>query len=146
MQLWPTFFSPVEGANWVKWQCGPISDAALTERDPIGIYISGTRVHALKFRDGREWDSINGWRGALAQDCLGEMADIYHNQLLWRQRLDAFMRSPKMPWEVVVPRKMIAADIGLIEHSATYYCYDCAQHVSRRDIDACTICGGTLWR
>lgn len=61
-----------EGGRWREWILGGIYQSDLPESRILksfddggacyGVIIKDQFVHALRFRDGREWDCINGWR------------------------------------------------------------------------------------
>lgn len=64
----PTHYVEKEGEIWREWE-GPGVDAFLLEerrqrmaKDQGDVWICGIRVHALRFRNGRVWDCVNGWR------------------------------------------------------------------------------------
>lgn len=59
-------FTPVEGADWLPW---PMREGVNPPNGPTGratLIVQQGRVnlhvHSLRFSDGREWDTKNGWR------------------------------------------------------------------------------------
>lgn len=67
----PTHFLEKEGASWLPWPFafGP-SFEFLNSASADFIHRS-LPVHALKYADGRIWDSINQWRLPVATRSLG---------------------------------------------------------------------------
>lgn len=59
----PAQYTTVEGGVWQQWPGGALEDYVLEEVYGIPyITLLGRSIHALRFEDGTEWDSLKGWR------------------------------------------------------------------------------------
>lgn len=63
----PIAYTQTEGSNWLPWIYGDVSELFMNQaydtlRMPIDDGANSVLVHSLKFKNGIEWDSINGFR------------------------------------------------------------------------------------
>lgn len=72
-RLMPTHYLAKEGGRWIEWNRSSIpilslqvAQSRVTTINPTFGYASKSQpfitVHALKFKDGKIWDMINGFR------------------------------------------------------------------------------------
>jgi hypothetical protein len=60
----PTHYTSIEGRVWEPWPLGYINTNDVKTYLQDMIVLESFPVHALKFKDGREWDEVNGWRNS----------------------------------------------------------------------------------
>lgn len=66
MEMKPIAFAEYEGGRLREWPYGAVTESMLKAAMSFENWNYGplaTRVHALHFADGRQWDIKNGWRG-----------------------------------------------------------------------------------
>ena len=70
MKVEPLYYAIEEGGAWNPWTYGPITLPTISDNchDNPSVSVielsitSNISITAFKFSDGREWDSVNGWR------------------------------------------------------------------------------------